>query len=91
MAYRLKHLPTGLYYTPSRDVVVRSLDGTQRWWVKSNLSKTGKLYLTEAKALAPKSWGGKFYDHTILAWDERGVAHPALRPMFDDGWKVEDV
>lgn len=93
MAYRLKHLPTGLYYTPSRDVAVRSKDGITRWRIKSNLSKTGKLYLTEAQAGAAKNCG-TFYDHTRCTWEGRAgreVAQTAFRPMFADEWKVEEV
>lgn len=40
-SYRLKHKPTGLYYKPA----------TGYDWVKTNLSKTGKVYLTKTNAL----------------------------------------
>lgn len=97
MAYRLKHIPSGLYYTPSRDVVVRSpqtaCPAGVPWRIKSNLSKTGKLYLTEAKAGAAKN-NGSFYDHTRCMWEDvegREVARTARRPMFADEWIVEEV
>lgn len=40
-AYRLKHIPTGLYYQPTKG--------------SSNLSKQGKVYLTNANALTYQS------------------------------------
>jgi len=41
--YRLKDPKTGLYYCPSRDIKAILPDGRERY-VKSNLSKKGKIY-----------------------------------------------
>lgn len=42
-AYRLKHIPTGLYYQPSKN--------------GNNLSKRGKVYLTKANPLTMRGCG----------------------------------
>lgn len=41
--FRLKDPVTGLYYCPSREVTTKAPDG-KKIWVKSNLSKKGKVY-----------------------------------------------
>jgi hypothetical protein len=55
MFYKLKHIRTGLYYCPSRSVQSKIafvkqgwLDSTpQKHYIKSNLSKKGKVYQTK--------------------------------------------
>ena len=57
--FRLKDPKTGLYYCPSREVMVKWKDKSCR--VRSNLSKTGKVYF--------KSYEGdvrEIEDHTDL-------------------------
>jgi hypothetical protein len=41
--YRIKHLPTGLYYRPSRELYVKGNNPIGKY-VKYNLSKVGKVY-----------------------------------------------
>ena len=63
--YRFKHIPTGMYYRPSRgdvQIKINNPDGTikVRTRVKTNLSKKGKIYPK------PPSWswlGGSYYNH----------------------------
>lgn len=50
MPYRMKHIPTGLYYQPIRHR-------------GSNLSKNGKVYLTESHGI--KSHNHKFYVYSF--------------------------
>jgi hypothetical protein len=71
--FRLKHKSTGLYYTPTRDVLVRmspSEEPSRQYtgYVKSNLSKTGKVYskdprkhITTVRSHLHTSWG-YYYD-----------------------------
>ena len=42
--YKVKHLTTGLYYCPSRKVVIRFPEINRPIYTKSNLSKKGKVY-----------------------------------------------
>jgi len=63
--YKVKDIITGLYYTPSRHV--KASNGK---YVKSNLSKSGKIYTQD-----PRKHIKNFYDHTTI--DERGL--PTLR------------
>lgn len=85
--YRLKHLPTGLYYRPSRDVKVKGADGVSTW-VKSNLSKDGKVYTSKPSL----SWvEGGFYNHLApqrsSSW-RRSERVDTYRP---EDWAVEEV
>jgi hypothetical protein len=88
--YRLKHLPTGLYYIPSRKVVVKKEN--KRDFVKSNLSKNGKVYL---KKPTLKYIGPTFYNHTKLILQEheysRYVYHkPTLDSFIETEWMIEE-
>ena len=49
IVYRMKHLPTGLYYRPSADVKI--VIGGLNYYTKTNLSKKGKLYLMKPSFL----------------------------------------
>lgn len=93
--YRMKHMPTGLYYTPSRKIRVT---GSKSIWVKSNLSKKGKLY-PHRPTLA---WiGPSFYDHTLLEplvakLEERWLGNRekeayATRRFVEAEWQIEEV
>jgi hypothetical protein len=42
--YRVRHIPSGLYYCPSREVYVKDKELERPRYMKTNLSKTGKLY-----------------------------------------------
>ena len=58
--FRLKHIGTGLYYCPLRQIQVRGFDGKTHY-VKSNLSKRGKVYFTN-----PLKHIKEIDDHTKL-------------------------
>lgn len=64
--YRIKHIPSGLYFTPSRHIKVK----TARGYAKSNLSKRGKIY-TRKPTL--KYLGDSYYNHTT-------IPHPTIGP-----------
>ena len=57
--YKLRHKKTGLYFCPLRSVHVK-YDGNS-YWVKSNLSKKGKLYKID-----PRNMIDDVHDHTEL-------------------------
>lgn len=63
--FKLKHIPTGLYYIPVREVVVKSNNNTRYSNIKSNLSKIGKIYTKNVKDIAAHMQGS-FYNHTIV-------------------------
>ena len=101
-AYRLKHLPTGLYYIPSRDVKITGkwADGSE-WWefVKSNLSKTGKCYVRKPSL---KQIGSGIYNHLktkeLLVQDRLGVNYrysfyriSGIDPVIESEWEIEEV
>lgn len=92
-AYRMKHIPSGLYYCPSRVMrtVVTDSSGnpTKRIrWGKSNLSKKGKAYLSKPSF---KWIGGNFYDHRIprTIFDTR--RKDKTSPFIPADWIIEEV
>jgi hypothetical protein len=57
--YAIKHIPTGLYIVPSREV-----KNSKGKYVKSNLSKTPKIKTKKPTAHGVVSWYcGKIYSH----------------------------
>jgi hypothetical protein len=59
---RIKHLPTGLYFCPSREIKVTVKDKecvSKSFYCKSNLSKIGKFY----KNATLKYVSGGMYNH----------------------------
>lgn len=87
MFYRLRHKPSGLYFCPSRQVVVTIVrDGKRvRGWVKSNLSKTGKVY-----PMKPSwAWIGQgYYSH--LEDNDTGRISPFPLPFIGSEWEIEE-
>lgn len=72
--YRIKHLPTGLYYRPSSEVMIKC--GDRKIYVKTNLSKKGKIYSTKPS----ESWFvGKIYNHlqTQANIEAAGITTPS--------------
>lgn len=89
-AYRLKHLPTGLYFIPSRSVRYAGpvpASGPCPWYVKSNLSRTGKLY---ARQPSLKKLGGSYCDHTKPA-TLTGRYRSQVYPVIETDWMIEVV
>lgn len=85
--FRIKHKKIGLYYTPVRDIQVKK---EKSWgYVKSNLSKKGKIYFTD-----PRKHIGGFNDHTDLIWMEdkwlkRERPESICKPFRSEEWKIE--
>jgi hypothetical protein len=99
ICYRLKHIPTGLYYRPSAEVKLTI--GGKYAYVKTNLSQKGKIY-TSKPSLGWIDHG--FYNHVqrmndkmieLLAdgkvsFDGRSDKH-FLYPYVADEWVIEEV
>jgi hypothetical protein len=99
--YRFKHIPTGMYYRPSREVKlqIKNPDGSIKIWiyVKTNLSKKGKIYPQKP------SWtwiNGGYYNHLLVkqmivdsnidereAWSLKDKSHPFIK----NDWTLEEI
>jgi hypothetical protein len=87
MFYRIKHKETGLYYCPARSV--QNLGDKDykspnyRRYVKSNLSKKGKIYHRENPTM--NNIPGSYYTHL-----HKYSTNQILR--FDpDDWEIEEI
>lgn len=84
--YRLKHIPTGLYFIASREIKVEG------WYIKSNLSKTGKIY---TKRPSFKYIGNMFYSHLSYEMTKRFSVNPLPEniplPFVESEWEIESV
>lgn len=65
--YRLKHKPTGLYYTPVKG----------RFEYMSNLSKKGRVYLTKANVFIGSHVNGHIYIYVSVP------QYKAMKDIFD--------
>lgn len=88
--YKLRHIPTGLYFIPSRQVSVRLKDKNgevHHHWVKSNLSKKGKVY---AQRPTLKWLGNIFYNH-IGEWESEfsGLPFAKKNVVKHEEWDIE--
>ena len=64
ITYRLRHIPTGLYYRPSGEVKFKM--GNIQLYIKTNLSKKGKVYSSKPSL----SWiKHGFYNHVQFKYD----------------------
>jgi len=81
--YRIRHIPSGLYYCPARHVKVPN---QEYGWIKSNLSKTGKLYPRKPSL---KHIGRLYYNH-LLATGEKGEKSPTA-PFREEEWEIVEV
>ena len=87
--YRLKHLPSGLYFCPSRKIQLK-ING-KRYWVKSNLAKKGKVY-SFTPSFGWLKYG--FYNHlqfdsmTVDIWSQ---PKSKLSPFISSEWIIEEV
>jgi hypothetical protein len=84
--FRLKHVPTGLYFCPSREIKVEG------WYIKSNLSKSGKIY---AKRPSFKYVGNIFYSHLSYQMKNTHSVVPLPEnislPFVDSEWVIEEI
>jgi hypothetical protein len=81
IVYRIKHIPTGMYYCPSREIQVATADGRRRY-VKSNLSRNGKLYNKKPSLLFV---GKAFYNHMA------SKGETITEQFVEDQWRIEEV
>ena len=91
--WRIKHIPTGFYFMPSRSVRPQFADGVpmnQRhtMTVKSNLGKSGKTYLRRPSL---RYVGNSFYSHFIEPGDRVTVHRDKVVPFSEADWTVEAV
>jgi hypothetical protein len=84
MMYRIKHVPSGRYFIPSRHII----DPAKAYnHVKSNLSKTGKVY--HRKPTMPK---GTIYDTSKpKRTDARYSEESYLYPVVATEWVLEEI
>lgn len=92
--YRIRHLPTGMYFCPSREIKVKLADGAP-WqqvgvYVKSNLSKTGKTYLRKPSLTYV---GSNYYTHLITSVRElNGRAGTyCMKPVVESEWQIDQI
>ena len=74
--YKLRHKKTGLYFCPRRFVQIK-FDG-QTYWIKSNLSKKGKLYQQD-----PRNKIQIVYDHTKPYKFDNGWGYQIYAETYD--------
>lgn len=87
--YRIQHVPTGLFYCPSREIKVVLEDDISNYrYIKSNLSKTGKTYL---KKPTVKYLGDLYYTHLITSAKELGRYNTATRPVLESEWEIVEI
>lgn len=97
--YRLKHIPTGYYFCPSREVKAhwtRPEDGRKfSNYVRTNLSKKGKVYQSRPSF---KYIGDEFYNH--LAATPKEATHyqisyawltTEVTPFVASEWEIEEI
>ena len=94
--YKLLHKPTGLYFCPSREVKghwTRPDDGREfSNYVKSNLSKTGKVYHNRPSF---KYIGNGFHSHLNVMPDVKTAVYPWLHsvicPFIENEWEIVEL
>lgn len=93
--YRIRHVPSGLYFCPSREIKIRLPDGSPYqqagFYIKSNLSKTGKAYV---KKPTLKYVGSNYYTHLITSvkqLNNRSYGAYCLLPVLPHEWQIEQV
>lgn len=88
--YRMKHIPTGLYYCPARKIQVKFKLGESlvNSYPKSNLSKKGKVYL----GVPSIKWiSDMFYDHTLPITKQYYSGSGPMRKFISSEWEIEEV
>lgn len=84
--FRLKHIPTGLYFQPARSILVE-----KKWKLKSNLSKRGKVYTTRPSF---KYIGDQFYSHLSYRMTNKWLSplpEHVMVQFIDSEWVIEEV
>lgn len=87
--YRAKHIPSGLYFMPSRHIIAKVEGVSCR--VKSNLSSTGKVYTGSPPAFA---WHEEIYNH-LRATIDTSMGYKRLKTCLEKttpaDWLIEEV
>jgi hypothetical protein len=93
--YRIKHLPTGMYFLPCREIKVKIPDGNTHQqngvYVKSNLSSKGKLYFKKP-SLNFLKYG--FYSHLITSVTQLNSQygrHYFVSSFDEADWVIEEL
>lgn len=92
--YRILHVPTGMFFCPSREVRVKLNDGNvyqqAGCYVKSNLSKTGKVY---GKKPSITYVGRNYYTHLITSAQQLNgrVGNYCLLPVLESEWRIQEL
>lgn len=88
-AWKIKHLPTGLFFCPSRRISIRFRDGSEMY-VKSNLSKTGKTYIKQPTL---KHLSAGIYNHLKEGdWNYLTFRHQYIFEEFkEEDWEIVSV
>lgn len=92
--YRIRHVPTGMYFCPSREIRVKLSDmpsyyGGGVLYVKSNLSKAGKTYL---KRPTIRQIGKYYYTHLISSFKEIHRSNNyCMLPVLENEWVIEEI
>ena len=88
-AYKIKHIPSGLYFCPSRKI--RLPNGVHKGkYVKSNLSKKGKIYI----AMPSLKWVETIYSHLIdfdVMSDWEIYRNKNLIKTEEKDWLIEEM
>ncbi len=91
--YRIKHIPTGLYYRPARQIQLPLPDRKWGFPSKSNLSKDGKIYTKRPpieKWLKNGIWNHKNV-RLIEHWPGKSMRPASTKEPFDpNDWEIEE-
>ena len=99
MMFRLKHIPSGFYFCPVREVKIhwiRPEDGREDYkFVKTNLSKNGKVY---HKRPSFNYIGKEFYNH-LHTQHKAATAYQisyhwlnvSVTPYIESEWEIEEI
>jgi len=86
VCYRLKHIPSGLYFCPSR--TIQMMINGKKYYPKSNLGKKGKVY-TNKPSLQWVEHG--FYNHLNFTPEEWYHSGSKLSSYVNTDWRIEEV
>lgn len=86
MPYRIKHKKSGLYYCPSRRVW-RKFESGEKGYVRSNLSKTGKIY--HSATLKWLQYG--YYSHLSGCPKKPYDKRQKRLPFVEKEWELEAI
>lgn len=93
LMFRIRHIPTGLYYCASTTVQVQILDAQgqqQTRWIKTNLSKQGRVY--QGRQLQVPAWlKHNYYCHLVQSVSQLDRQGQCLLPVDPAEWQAQLV